>query len=232
MEKRVLAIIPSAGMGRRMGFKKKTYLPLLDKPIIVHTLSVFEDSQRIEGIFVVVSPGDEGYFRAEIVERYGLRKVSGIISGGEERQDSVAMALDAATGRWDVIVVHDGARPLLTPDLLDRTVSACHTADAVVSAVPVRDTVKRVENGLVLETVPREGLWLVQTPQAFRWDVIKGAYRKAVEDGFRGTDCSGLVERMGVKVAVVMGSYENIKITTPEDITVAEAILRGRGYRK
>ena len=225
-----IAIIPSAGQGRRMGAgAKKNYLPLLNKPVITYTLQAFEASPLVRSIVVVVCPGDEESFRQDIVLRHGITKVSKIIAGGAERQSSVANALRAIEGYGNVIAVHDGARPLVTPEIIERTIREAARFGAAICAVRPKDTIKTGRDNIVTGTIDRAGLWSVQTPQAFRASILFEAFRKADEDGFSATDESALVERLGIEVRVVEGSYENIKITTKEDLNIAECILRARG---
>lgn len=214
-------------MGRRMGSRKKNYLTLIDRPVLAHTLGVFEASPLVDSIILVVPHSDERFCREEIAWRYGLSKVAKIIAGGKERQDSVGNGLLEAAG-YGLIMVHDGARPLVTADMIENILKAASVYGAAIAAVPVKDTVKEGYGGLVSRTLPREGLWSVQTPQAFRSDIITGAFEKACKDGFTGTDESSLVERLGTPVRIVEGSYENIKITTEEDMVMAECILARR----
>lgn len=224
-----VAIIPSAGIGSRMGRKKKNYLELLGRPVLAHTLAPFEACSLIDSIIIVVSPADLDYCRREIVEKYGFSKVSAIVAGGKERQHSVAMGIRAAAAFAPaVILVHDGARPLVMGMIIEETIRAALTCGAAVCAVPVKDTIKESHRGFVKATVQREALRALQTPQAFRTEVIIEAHKKALEDGFIGTDESSLVERIGARIRIVGGSYENIKITTPEDMAVAECLLRAR----
>lgn len=210
-----------------MGSRKKNYLKLLDRPVLAHTIGVFESSSLIDSIIVVVPEGDIEFCREEIVKRYSFTKVTSVVAGGAERQDSVGNGLKGASGAG-VIVVHDGARPLVTLKIIEETVTAAMNTGAAIAAVAVKDTIKEVSDGSVLRTVPREALVSVQTPQAFRTDVLVNAFRKAAEDRFLGTDESSLVERAGARVAVVEGSYENIKITTIEDMAIAESIIKKR----
>jgi len=226
--RKTVAIIPSAGMGRRMGSRKKNYLALLGRPVLAHTIEAFERSASIDSIVVVVPSGDEPFCADEIVSKYGFKKVAAIVAGGAERQDSVRNGINAVPPGTSVIAVHDGARPLVTQDVIERVVEAARAHGAAIAAVPVKDTVKEASDGFVRRTVPREALLSVQTPQAFRAGVLDLAFKKALEDGFTGTDESSLVERTGVAVKAVEGSYENIKITTPEDMDFAECVLRKR----
>ncbi len=235
---KTVAIIPSSGLGLRMGFsllkgdKKKNYLPLLGMPILAHTIAAFEESEHITSIIIAVTPGDETYCLTEIVEKQGFAKVVAVVAGGKERQESVFNALNAAKGHFDVIVIHDGARPLVTKAVIERTVTEAAKTGAAICAVRVKDTIKDVRDGLVADTVPRDCLWAAQTPQAFRSALLKDAFKRAFEDGFLGTDESSLVERLGIKVSVVQGSHENIKITTPEDLALARFILENRASQK
>jgi 2-C-methyl-D-erythritol 4-phosphate cytidylyltransferase len=225
---KAVAVIASAGTGSRLGTRKKNYLEIAGRPVLAHTLYAFEKSPLVEGVVLVVPASDEDYCRREIVEKFGLKKVFDVIAGGSERQDSVGCALKVLDRDWDVVVVHDGARPLVTAEIIDETIRAAFKEGAAITAVPLKDTVKEVTDGTVKRTVAREGVRAVQTPQAFRFKLIKKAYEKAVDEGFMGTDDSSLVERLGEKVKVVDGSYENIKITTEEDILLAECLLGRR----
>lgn len=216
-------------MGRRMGSQKKNYLPLAGRPVLAHTLAAFESSDLVDAIVIVVPHADEEFCRTQIVEKYGFKKVADVIAGGKERQDSVTNALKFANDRWEFIAIHDGARPLVTKEIIDNTIKAAYEHGAAICAVPVKDTIKEALGGFIQRTVPREALLSVQTPQIFRADIIKKAFTKAIDEGFLGTDESSLVERIGCQVKVVEGSYENIKITTKEDMAIAECIIHGRG---
>lgn len=228
MDKKVLAVIPSGGMGRRMGSKRKNYLPLNGVPVLARSLAPFEASGLVTAIVVVVGAGDEDFCQREIVDRYSFRKVVSVTAGGPERQDSVYNGVRAAGGAWDYIVVHDGARPLVTVEIVEETLRAAMRAGCAVSAVRVKDTVKEVSGGVVKRTLPRDLLWAAHTPQAFRADMLSKALEAAAGDGFLGTDECSLVERLGFDVTVVEGSYENIKITTAEDMALAGCILDWR----
>ncbi len=225
-----VAIVPSAGIGRRMGgqIKKKNYLELRGVPVLAHTLLVLDESPVIDSIVIVCTLGDEKFCKEEIVEGYSIRKVESIVAGGATRQDSVISGFNAILSEAPVVVVHDGARPLVTADIIERTVKTAASHGAAVAAVPVKDTIKEVSGGIITRTVARERLYSIQTPQAFMRGVLLKAHKRAAQDGFYGTDEASLVERLGADVAVVEGSYENIKITTPEDIAVAVSILNRR----
>ena len=229
---KTLAIIPSAGLGRRMaGPTRKNYIELLGRPILAHTLAAFEESEFVDAVVVVVTPGDERLCQSNIIEAYGIKKVLKVLSGAKDRQGSVRNGLPDAEDPPELIVVHDGARPLVTAGIIDSTIEEARSTGAAIAAVRVKDTIKEVQDGLVASTLARDSLWAAQTPQAFRAGLLLKAFIKAEADGFTGTDESTLVERLGVRVSVVEGSYENIKITTEEDLLLAERILRNRTTR-
>ena len=225
------ALIPAAGMGKRMGASiNKQYLQLDGLPIVARTISVFEQSPLIEAIYLVIPAEEIPYCREHVVEACGFRKVVEIVAGGRERQNSVMNGLNAMrrdVSDDDVVLIHDGVRPLITPQLLQESIEAARGWDGALVAVPAKDTIKAVRDGLVVDTPPRETLWQAQTPQSFRFSVIYDAHRTAQQEGFMGTDDSSLVERRGGTVMVVRGDYRNIKITTPEDLVLAEAFLAG-----
>lgn len=224
-------IIPAAGQGKRMRAElNKQFLQLQGMPIIVHTLRAFQRCRVIDEIILVVGPGEEPEYRNEYIPRYGLDKIKAIVEGGRERQDSVINGLQAVSEDCDIVLVHDGARPLVTDEEIINSVTAAEDAGAAVVAVPVKDTIKKVGSELLVEkTLERGLLWQAQTPQTFRYEVFCEATRRAREDGFYGTDDTSLVERLGRRVKIVQGSYENLKITTPEDLILAEAIIKRRG---
>ncbi len=222
------AIIVAAGKGQRFTEgKKKQFLPLSDKPILVHTLDKFEACPLIRSVLLVVAREDEAYCLKEIVEKYGYRKISHLVPGGKERQESVKHGMDAVPRDADIVVIHDGVRPFVTREMIEQSIQTAIRVQAVVFAVPVKDTIKVAgPDGTILRTLDRESLWHIQTPQAFRASVFREALQKAVEEGFTGTDDASLVERMGFKVHLLPGSYTNIKITTPEDMTLATLFLQ------
>ena len=225
----VFALVPAAGMGKRMGAGiNKQYLLLDGKPILAHTLAAFEQSPLVDGICVVIPEDEIPYCREHVVERYGFSKVRQIVAGGKERQQSVLNGLRAMEGTPDddVVLIHDGVRPFVTAEILARAAAVAAESDGALVAVPAKDTVKMVENGVITATPPRETLWLAQTPQAFRYAVIRAAHEMADAERFLGTDDAMLVERLGRQVRVVVGDYRNIKITTPEDMILAEAFLK------
>ncbi|MBN1546526.1 MAG: 2-C-methyl-D-erythritol 4-phosphate cytidylyltransferase [Syntrophaceae bacterium] len=227
---KIVAIIPAGGLGLRMGSNTpKPYLILQDRPVILHTLQLFQEAEIINDIYLVVHEPDIQYVEQQIVKKYALDKVKEIVAGGAERQDSVYQGIQKLRAEHEIIVVHDGVRPLLDVALLERTIATAKEEGAAITAVPVKDTIKSVDNrGMVEMTLDRSRLYHVQTPQAFKREIIMKAYDKAYQDDFYGTDDASLVERLGMPVKIVMGSYENIKLTTPEDLLYAEKILKLR----
>lgn len=225
------AIIAAAGTGSRMGTTtKKQYLTLAGEPVLAHTLRVFENSSLIKHVVLVVGQDELAWCHDEILAKFNFTKVLTVVPGGIYRQHSVYNGLVALKAQaTDVVIVHDGARPLLTETVLKTTIQGAVVGGAAVAAVPVKDTIKKASaNKTILETPPRETLWAVQTPQAFRYQLLMRAYQRAEEEDFIGTDDASLVERSGQEVHLVDGSYENIKITTLEDMAFAEAILERR----
>lgn len=227
--KKIFALIPAAGMGKRMGAgSNKQYLLLNGVPILAHTLRVFQDAPFIEAIYLVTPEQEIPFCQSEVVERYGFSKVRAIVPGGAERQHSVLNGLNAMVGveQDDLVLIHDGVRPFVAIDALKRAATTAHEFGGAVVAVPVKDTVKVARDGIITDTPPREQLWLAQTPQAFRFGLIREAHASAAAEGFLGTDDASLLERQGWQLRIVMGDYRNIKITTPEDMALAEAFLK------
>ena len=227
---KVTALIPAAGMGKRMGAGvNKQYLMLNEKPIVAHTITVFENSPFVDDIYLIIPEPEIPYCREQVVERYGFTKVRRIVPGGAERQNSVLNGLRAMADARDddLVLIHDGVRPFVPVHVLERALETARVHDGALVAVPAKDTIKIVADGIVRETPPRENLWLAHTPQAFRYGVIRAAHETAEAEGFLGTDDAMLLERLGKDVHVVLGDYRNIKITTPEDLILAEAFLRG-----
>lgn len=222
-----IVLIPAAGMGRRMGAAvNKQYLTLADRPILAHTVALFEDHPLVDRIYIITPAPEIPYCRAEVVARFGFRKVRDLVPGGAERQDSVANGLAAAApAPDDVVLVHDGVRPFFPPEQIPAVVSTAARVGACLVGVPVKETVKVVEDGRVTATPERSTLWLAQTPQAFTGAVLCAAHAQAAADGFYGTDEASLVERLGRPVAMLEGSGRNIKITTPEDLVLARNLL-------
>lgn len=217
------ALIPAAGAGERLGKGvNKAFVEVAGKPILAHTLSVFEACEAVGEIIVVT--GEQNIEAAgEIVGRFGFAKVADIVTGGAHRQDSVRNGLERVSG--DIVAIHDAARPMVTPEIIASSIERAAEMGACIAAVPVIDTIKSACDGLVTATVDRSCLYSVQTPQTFRTDLIRRAFDQAYADSFYATDDAALVERMGEPVAIVQGSYENIKITTPSDLQIAECRL-------
>ncbi len=227
---RTVAIVPAAGSGNRMGRElSKQYLSLGGMPLLVHTLKVFEECSLVDGLLVVVPQQDIEFVRNTILSPWKLKKVNGVIPGGNERQDSVRAGVEALDRETDLVIIHDAVRPFITIELISQCIRTAREEGAVTAGVPAKDTVKEVApDGRVLRTCDRSMMWLTQTPQAFRRDIIENAHRAAVRDGFRGTDDTSLVERLGIAVRMIRGEYSNIKITTPDDLIFAETLLAGR----
>jgi 2-C-methyl-D-erythritol 4-phosphate cytidylyltransferase len=230
---KTIAIVAAGGQGKRIeGIDPQAKLPkqflmLKDKPILAHTVDKFERCELIDEIILVVPENYLEYCSQKVVDKYGFKKVRKVISGGKERQDSVHSGLEACPNNTSIVLIHDGVRPLISPDKICQSINICKEKKAVVLAVPVKETVKRVEHGNIITTLDREKLWLTQTPQTFEYKLILEAYKKAKEDNFMGTDDSALVERLGHEVTILEGDCKNIKITTAEDLTIAELFLRG-----
>jgi 2-C-methyl-D-erythritol 4-phosphate cytidylyltransferase len=217
-------IVVAAGRGSRMGVDmKKQYLLLGGEPILVRTLQTLGACPSVERIVLVVSLDDVEFVR-ELLKPYGLTKIGPIVSGGQERQDSVLNGLRALHPSTRFVAVHDAARPLVSVDEVEAVLAAAQQFGAATLGVPVKDTIKRVENGRVKETLARETLWAVHTPQAFARELLEEAHERRVEEGVLGTDDASLVEWAGYPVHMVRGRYENLKITTPEDLVIAETL--------
>ena len=224
---RCAAVVPAAGSSRRMGGQDKILLPLDDIPVLMHALRALSASERIQEI-VVVTREDLIVPVGQLCRDCALDKVTKVLVGGATRADSVLIGVEEVSGRAELIAVHDGARPLVTVEVIDAAIRKAAECGAAAPAVPVKDTVKRALDGVVVETPDRTQLFAVQTPQVFDSDLLLGALRRAGEEGAAITDDCGAVERIGMKVCLTEGSYENIKITTPADMLMAEAILHSR----
>ena len=220
---KVSVIIPAAGQGTRMGSSTpKQFLLLNGQPILHHTLRAFETSGCVNSVTLVVPENDLAMAR----KKWDYNIVKNIIQGGKERQDSVYNGFKAIDVDTDIVIVHDGVRPFATPDLIQRSIEAARQYGAAITAIPVNDTIKHVnEKGFVTRTVDRNGLWRVQTPQAFQYKVLDQAFQKAVNDSYYGTDEGSLLEYAGKEIKVIEGSELNIKITRKEDIILGEGIL-------
>ncbi len=233
MKKKCTAIVLAAGQGKRMSTNvPKQYLLIKDKPVLYYSLKVFEES-FVDEIILVTGEGDIDYCRQEIVDKYGFHKVSRIVAGGAERYHSVYEGIKAA-GSCDYIFIHDGARPFITEAILQRAYENVIEYNVCVVGMPVKDTIKLADkNGFASDTPRRDLVWAIQTPQVFSYFIIEEAYsmlmekeKSLIEKGIIVTDDAMVVETFtDRKVKLVNGSYENIKITTPEDLKIAEAFL-------
>lgn len=219
-------IIPAAGQGKRMNAgKNKQFIELQSIPVIIHTLRVFEQDPMCSGIILVINKDEQLIFE-ELLQTYSIQRVVSLIQGGSERQYSVYNGLLAAKNT-DIVLVHDGARPFLKQEHVHELVRVAAEKGAAVLAVPVKDTIKRASSDLyVEETVERSSLWAIQTPQAFHVSILQAAHELARKEDFLGTDEASLVERIPKQVYIVRGDYLNIKLTTPDDLIFAEAILQ------
>jgi len=223
----VTAIFPAAGQGKRMKASvNKVFLELMGKPILVHTLLAFSRCDAIDNLIVVVGADEVTFIQALLVAVPGLKPYK-VVVGGTERQYSIFNGIAQLSPTTDVVLVHDGARPLVSCQVITAVVEEARKSGAAIAAVPAKDTIKIVDqDDFVEETPDRQSLWTVQTPQGFKKDIIVKAYQQAANDEYLGTDDSSLVERIGVRVKVVKSDYSNIKVTTPEDLLIAEAFMR------
>lgn len=210
-------------MGHRL--TRKPYLQLLGKPILTHTIGVFNQNPVVDSIYVIVNPSDFELCRSIAIVPYGFQKVANLIAGGETRQDSVFKGLRALPSDTDFVIVHDGVRPFVTDDIIDSCLDAAEEWGAAVAAVPVKDTIKVADaDGFIVDTPNRSRLWAVQTPQSFRKDLLLEAHQQARQTGLDATDDAVLVEQLGFRVKLIAGSHRNLKITTAEDLLIAEAL--------
>ncbi|WFA07683.1 2-C-methyl-D-erythritol 4-phosphate cytidylyltransferase [Tissierella sp. Yu-01] len=226
----VSVIIAAAGMSNRMGSKiNKQFIAIDNKPILAHTLEKFERCKLIDEIIVVSKEEEVEYCRKEIVKKYGLKKVSNIVRGGRERQDSIYNGILALNEKTDIVLTHDGARPFVKIESIEEGIKGVLDYGACVIGVPVKDTIKVLDSHDEVHHTPKRSLlWAAQTPQCFWIHLLKRGYELAAEEGIVGTDDSSLVEKTGHPIKMIMGSYDNIKITTPEDLIVADSILKDK----
>jgi 2-C-methyl-D-erythritol 4-phosphate cytidylyltransferase len=223
------AVIVAAGIGRRMGGRvRKPYLPLGGMPILGHTLQTFSHIGQFAEILLVTAAEDLDACHAEVVAPLALSTPVRLVAGGRERQESVFNGLDACRGGDDdLVLIHDGVRPLVTAELVGRCLASASSNGASILAITVSDTLKKgLPDGSIDRTLARDAIWQAQTPQGFRLGLIRAAHDKARQEGFAGTDDAQLVERLGHPVFIVPGSRSNIKITHPDDLVLAEAIWR------
>lgn len=229
---RAIALIVAAGQGVRMGGgTRKQYLTLSGHPILYHTIRIFDASPRIEAIYVVVPPEDMTFCREQIIDPLDPGTDIRLVAGGAERQDSVANGLTAIGDEVEeesqtIVLIHDGVRPFVTEEQVAASIAGAVSTGACTLGVPVSDTLKRVDPaGLVDATLERSSVWSVQTPQAFRLDLVRRAHTEAHRSGLRATDDASLVEHLGHPVRVIPGSRYNLKITRKEDLAMAQAIF-------
>lgn len=221
------AVVAAAGSSRRMGGENKLLLPIDGIPVLVRTLLVLESAQLVDEI-VIATREEDLLTIGDLCKHYGIKKPVKIVCGGDTRQESVLAAALECRGDAGYIAVHDGARPLVTADMVDSVIRLAHKTNAAALAVPVKDTIKVVRDGKVISTPARDTLRAIQTPQVFDAQLLRAALQSAVDSGEILTDDCAAVERLGKEVYLEVGSYENIKITTPEDIALAEELLRRR----
>lgn len=229
--KKVTVIIPSAGLGKRMGSLSggisKQFVSLQGRPLLSHTIQKFEKSQYVDEIIIVCSSEVIPYVKTEIVTPFQFDKVTKVVSGGKERQDSVYEGFKAID-HADLVLVHDGVRPFVRTERIDELIVICNDTGAALLAVRPKDTIKSQDlDQNVQETLDRTTLWTVQTPQAFNYVILKKAFEYAYTRRYYGTDESMLVEKIGDKIRIVEGDHENIKITSPYDLILADFILNG-----
>lgn len=225
---RVTAVIPAAGSGIRMGLEEaKQYLQLGGKPLLARTLRTFQECHLVDSIILVVPEKDVDYCLQQIVQRYQLSKVYKVISGGERRQDSVRNGIEAVADSCRWVLIHDGVRPFVSTELIEKVIKAARRFRAVITGLPVTETIKQAgSKGNVLRTIERRDLWLMQTPQIFRREDIHLAHQEALKRGWtEATDEAFLVEKIGISVKIIEGEERNIKITTPHDLQVARFLL-------
>lgn len=228
---KITAIVLAAGSGSRMKSKtKKQFMEIKGKPVIWYSLFEFEKS-RVDEIILVTGKEDIDYCKKEIVEKYNLKKIKNVVAGGSERYESVYNGLKEVTG--NIVLIRDGARPLINNEIIERSIEGTIKSDACVVGVPVKDTIKRAnKEGYIIDTPNRSELWITQTPQSFKTDLVKMAYKKMKEELEKGnttlniTDDAMVVEEFTTnQVRFVQGDYKNIKVTTPEDIDIAELFI-------
>ena len=221
-----VAIIAAAGQGKRFGNeRRKQFIEIANVPVIIHTLKKFEQCAAIQEIILVLPAPDSSAFLAQ-AGKYGLRKVARVVPGGATRGESVRRGLQAVRpATAETVAVHDGVRPFVTVEEIERTVRAAQTSGAAILAAAVVDTIKQVAGDQIIGTIERERLRRALTPQCFRYDLLRRAYEQPADVVMNSTDDSSLVERLGIPVSMVEGDARNIKITRPEDIALAESIL-------
>jgi 2-C-methyl-D-erythritol 4-phosphate cytidylyltransferase len=221
---KVGAIIPAAGCGKRIGGSiPKQFIKFKGEPLLHHTLMVFSSCELVDYVILVMPQADADAEGKDWLSKYKIIKK--IVVGGEQRQDSVYNGFNSLEELTEIVVVHDGVRPFATPQMIISTVEEARKYGAAITAIPVSDTIKKVTDGFVEKTITRDGLWRVQTPQAFKYDLLKEAFQKAQRDSYYGTDEGSLVEYLGEPVRIVSGSELNMKITHKEDLIIGKSLL-------
>lgn len=220
-------IIVAAGTGSRMNMDiNKQFIKIYDKEVVSYTIDAFYNNDSIDEIIVVIREDEEQFFVKHIINKYMYKNIK-IAHGGKERQDSVYNGLKKVNANCNIVIIHDGARPFIRSGIINESIREANSNNAVVVGVPVKDTIKVVNSDNIIKDTPdRKYLWAVQTPQVFNYKLLMDAYENAYNKGYYGTDDAMLVEYLGQEVKMIMGSYENIKITTKEDINFGEQILR------
>ncbi|MDD5015513.1 MAG: 2-C-methyl-D-erythritol 4-phosphate cytidylyltransferase [Atribacterota bacterium] len=231
---KIVALIAAAGKGRRMNSRiSKPFIPISGKPILAYTIDKFEKCKSINKIYLIVSPEEKEICHKDIILRYSFSKVQELVNGGDTRQDSIYNGLKVLDKDTDIVVIHDGARPLVEEAIIQDSIEKAQKYGAAIVAIPIKDTVKKSENNFYInKTLNREKIWRAQTPQTFKYDIILPAYHQAYKDKYLATDDAAIVEKYGHKVKLIIGPEENIKITTPFDLIVAEVFLKkGFGFK-
>lgn len=229
---KIVALIAAAGKGKRMNARiSKSFIPIFGKPILAYTIEKFEKCKLIDKIYLIVSREEKELCSRNIIIKYNFSKVQELVDGGETRQDSIYNGLKAIDRDTDIVVIHDGARPLVEETIIWDSIEKAQKYGAAITAIPIKDTVKKCgKDFFINKTLNREEIWRAQTPQTFKYDLILPAYNQAYKDKYLATDDAAILERYGHKVKLIIGSEENIKITTPFDIIVAENFLK-KGFR-
>jgi len=231
---KIVALIAAAGKGKRMNARiNKPFIPIFGKPILAYTIEKFEKCKLIDKIYLLVNAEEKEICHKNIILKYNFFKVQKLVDGGETRQDSIYNGLKALDKDTDIVVIHDGARPLVEATTIRDSIEKAQEYGAAIAVIPIKDTVKKSENNFFIDkTLNREEIWRAQTPQTFKYDIILPAYHQAYKDKYLATDDAVIVERYGHKVKLIIGSEENIKITTPFDVIVAEIFLKkGFGFK-
>ncbi|NLK71944.1 MAG: 2-C-methyl-D-erythritol 2,4-cyclodiphosphate synthase [Clostridiales bacterium] len=232
-DKYISVIIAAAGTGTRMGLStvSKQFRKIGGKPILAHAIEVFEKNKYIDEILVVLKKEDISYFKENILVSFQYNKISALVEGGSERQDSIHNAIVMLDNKSDIVLIHDGVRPFIEETSVNMLIQCLEENDAAAIGVPLKDTIKMIEDDTITFTPDRKNLFAVQTPQGFKKDILIKAYDKAYSVNYYGTDDTVLVERIGIPVKTVQGSYRNIKITTEEDITIANSFIENKGEK-